>query len=107
MGEGAAGKGRRWQHRAPRDCEELRGAGEVSGVSIPGALSAKQRRLDPLPAGAGEPWVVRGQGWGMARAPGLRDESGRGWRRHGQRQKQTRGRLLFHLGSCPPLSQGS
>lgn len=55
MGEGAVGKGGRWQHRAPRDCEELRGAGEVSGVPIPGALSAKQRRLGPslLEPGAG------------------------------------------------------
>lgn len=106
MREGAAGKGRRWQHRALRDCEELRGAGEVSGVPIPRALSAKQRRLDPSLLELGALGSV-GAGVGMARVPGLRDASGRGQRRQGRGQEQTRGRLLLlRLAAARPSLTG-
>lgn len=48
--------------------------------------------------------MVLGQGRGQALEMSL-EEAGEDTARD---QKQTRGRLLFlHLGSCPPLSQGS
>lgn len=107
MREGAAGKGRRWQHRALRDCEELRGAGEVSGVPIPRALSAKQRRLDPslLELGAlGS--VGAGWAWPESQALEMRLEEARE-DKAGDRSRHVAASSSSAWQLPAPLSQGS
>lgn len=61
MGKGAAGTGGRRRHRAPRGLGGAqRGWGGVWGPH-PQGLECQAKALRPLPAGAGEPRVVRGQ----------------------------------------------